>query len=288
MLSTGHVTFIDLFLSDELYHLQISLRNFMINIEEELKILENSVRDIITFVLTKHFGQNWIDSIKISPDRISKWKVRQSDEEARLKGNVLEARLIYYSDFYDLKNIIDKHWDDGFVEVFQDKKTVKLFLEEAEKLRDPNAHRRELFEYQKHLIKGISGELRTRIMKYRGKKVNPDDFFPVVEAVTDSLGNSISNSVYAQIIQSCKVLKIGDTVEIIAYSTDPLGGAVEYSISRISERSWTKNNKVTITFERADIGRSCDIQIMVRSERDFHAYGEFDDYVAIRYIVLPE
>lgn len=260
----------------------------MIDVESELKILENSVRDIITFVLTKHFGSNWIDSLKISHDRISKWKERQTTEEARLKGNILEARIIYYSDFYDLKNIIDKHWENGFVEVFQDKKTVTIFLEEAEKLRDPNAHRRELFEYQKHLIKGISGEIRTRIMKYRGKKENPDDFFPVVEAVTDSLGNNISNSVYAQSIQSGKVLKVGDTVEIIAYSTDPLGGEIEYSINRIGKKTWTKNNKTTITFEKADIGRCCDIQIMVRSTRDFHAYSDFDDYVQIRYTVLPE
>lgn len=260
----------------------------MIDVETELKILENSVRDIITFVLTKRFGPDWIKDLNISADRIQRWRDRRSVEESRLKGNILEARLIYYSDFYDLQNIIDKHWDDGFLDVFQDKKTVSIFLKEAEKLRDPNAHRRELFDYQKHLIKGISGELRTRIMKYRGKKENPDDFFPVVEAVTDSLGISISNPGYAQCIQSGKVLKVGDTVEIIAFSTDPLGGEIEYSIDRIGHNNWSKSNKATITFEKSDIGRCCDIQIKVKSTRDFHAYGDFDDYAEIRYVVLPE
>lgn len=260
----------------------------MIDAEAELKILENSIRDILTFVLSEKFGSTWIEKLKISSDRVAKWKERQSYEEARLKGNVLEARLIYYSDFYDLKNIIDKHWDDGLSHVFLDKKIVMSFLEEAEKLRDPNAHRRELFEYQKHLLKGISGELRTRIMKYRGKKENPNDFFPVVEAVTDSLGNAITNSVYAQCVVSKTIVRVGDSVEILAFSTDPLGGEIEYSINRIGERGWSMGNRATITFQKSDIGRCCDIQIKVRSKRDNHAYLDFDDYVQIRYVVLPE
>lgn len=260
----------------------------MIDIEAELKILENSVRDIITFVFTKKYGTNWISNLNFSPDRINKWKERQSNEEVRLKGNVLEPRLIYYSDFYDLKNIIEKHWEYDFKKVFQDKKAITVFLEEAEKLRDPNAHRRELFEYQKHLIKGISGEIKTRIMKYRGKKENPDNYFPVIEAVTDSVGNSLTNSIYAQTILSQKVLKVGDSVEIIAHSTDPMGGEIEYSIGRISNQNWSKDNKATIIFEKSDIGRCCDINIKIRSTREHHAYNNFDDYITLRYIVLPD
>ena len=131
----------------------------MIDVEADLRILENSVRDIITLIFSKQFDSNWIDSLKISSDRITKWKERQSMENVRLKGKILEPRLIYYADFYDLKSIIEKHWEDGFKDVFQDKKSTIVFLDEAEKLRDPNAHRRELFEYQKHLIRGISGEI---------------------------------------------------------------------------------------------------------------------------------
>lgn len=263
------------------------LSAIMIDIESELKILENSVRDIITFVLSKHYGVNWIGNLKASPDRIDKWKERRSVEEKKLKGDALESRLIYYSDFYDLRNIIEKHWENGFKEVFHDKKIIALYLEECEKFRDPNAHRRELFDYQKHLIKGISGEIRMRIMKYRGKRENPDDFFPVIEAISESLGNNISNPVYAQMIVSKKVVKVGDIVEIMVYSTDPLGEELEFSINRIGQKNWSKENKAVITFEKSDIGKSCDINITIRSTRSYHAYRDFDDYVAIRYIVIP-
>lgn len=260
----------------------------MIDIEEELKILENSVRNILAFVLSKSLGSNWLENLKISSDRIEKWKDRRKIEEKRLKDVALEARLIYYSDFYDLRSIINKHWDDGLKDVFLDKKTVILYLEEIEKFRDPNAHRRELFEYQKHLIKGISGEIRTRIMKFRGKKENPDDFFPVLEAVNDNIGNSIENPVYAHSIISKQIMKVGDEIELIGYSTDPLGEELEYSIARINNKNWSSSNKGKIKFEKSDIGRCCDIQIMVRSKRDYHAYTNFDDYVQFRYIVTPE
>lgn len=260
----------------------------MIDAEAELKILENSVRDIITFVFSKKFGSNWIDSLKIPSERITKWIERQSVENVRLKGKTLEPRLIYYADFYDLKSIIEKHWEDSFKDVFQDKKSTIVLLEEAEKLRDPNAHRRELFEYQKHLICGISGEIRTRIMAYRGKKENPDDYFPIVEAVSDSLGNKLTNTVYAQIIESCIVVKVGDTVDILTYSTDPLGGEIEYNIGRIGNQNWSKDNRATIIFEKSDIGRCCDINIKIRSIREHHAYNNFDDYITLRYIVLPD
>ena len=238
--------------------------------------------------MTKKFGNDWIKHVKISSNRISKWKERRTIEEKRLKGVALESRLIYYSDFYDLKSIIDKHWDDGLMVVFQDKKSVSLFLEEIEKFRDPNAHRRELFEYQKYLIKGISGEIRTRIMKYRGKKEDPNDYFPVIEAVNDSLGNCAENTRYAQIIQSKQLVKVGNTIEIIGYSTDPLGDVLEYSIARIGHTNWSKSNRGIISFMQSDIGKCCDIQIKVRSKRDYHAYGNFDDYVQFRYVVIPE
>ncbi|OKS86003.1 hypothetical protein [Mucilaginibacter polytrichastri] len=257
------------------------------DIEEELKILENSVRDILNLVLFNKHGTNWEDFLKISPDRVENWKKRKDVEIARFKGVALETRLLYYSDFYDLKNIIDKHWDDGLVNVFQEKKSTLLFLEEAEKFRDPNAHRRELFEYQKHLIKGISGELRIRIMKFRGKRQNPDGFFPVIEAVKDSLGNGASNTVYAQQIITNQIIKVGDSIEIIGYSSDPLGGDIEYSIERIGKKNWSLENKKVINFTVSDIGKACDIQVMVRSKRDYHAYSSFDDYVDFRYLVIP-
>ncbi len=259
----------------------------MIDIEEELKIFENSVRDTISFILKREYGDDWIDHLAIPKDRITHWKERREIEIKRLSGTPLEERLIYYSDFYDLKNILSKHWNEEIKKAFGDKKRMEVFFEELEKLRDPNAHRRELFDYQKHLIKGISGYVRTNIMKYRGKKEDIDDYFPVIESVRDSLGNSAINPGYAQAILSPITLRVGDEVEISVTSIDPYGDELEYSIARIGHKEWGTSNKVILKFSADDIGKTCDINVMIKSKRNYHAYNDFDDYVWFRYVVLP-
>lgn len=175
----------------------------------------------------------------------------------------------------------------AFLKLLTTSEPLKSSLPRWKKLRDPNAHRRELKEYQKHLVLGISGELRTRIMKYRGKRKNVDDYFPVIEAVTDSLGNQASNTRYAQHITAAQQVRVGDEVEIRVFSTDPLGDNLEYSIARIGQQDWGARNWQIIRFVEADIGKVCDINVMVRSTRSYHAYSDFDDYVMYRYIVLP-
>ncbi len=259
----------------------------MIDAETELKVFENAIRDLLIFVLGNKFGSNWENRLSISTDRVSKWRIRQEDESKRLRGFNLDSRLIYYSDFYDLKSVIDKHWDDGFKDVFKEKKEILVFLETLEKFRDPNAHRRELIDYQKHLIVGISGYIRGIMMQYRGKRENPDDFFPVIDSVSDSLGNQVSNPNYAHHIASKVIVHVGDEVEITGYSIDPCGGTIEYSIARICQKNWSESNRGIIKFTESDIGRCCDIQIMIRTTRSYHAYSDFDHYVQIRYVVLP-
>ena len=256
--------------------------------ESELKVFENSLRDFIQYTLQRKYGNGWINDLKISPDRVSRWRERMEVENKRLVGEALESRLLYYFDFYDLKSLITKHWDNGFSEAFHNKRTIEVMLTEMEKLRDPNAHRRELLEYQKHLILGISGMLRTQIMLSRGKREAVDDYFPVIEAVTDSIGNKASNPGYGLPIMSATPVQVGDEVEIRVFSTDPLGDELEYSIARIGQKEWSSRNVRQIRFTEADIGKACDINVLVRSRRSYHAYSGYDDYVWYRYIVLPK
>jgi hypothetical protein len=134
---------------------------------------------------------------------------------------------------------------------------------------------------------GVSGLLRVMMMKYRGRGTDPDTYFPRIEAVTDSLGHQASNTTYAQHISTEVAMRVGDEVEIRVNSTDPLGGEIEYSIARIGEKAWSSDSRRVIRLTEQDIGRTCDINVMVRSKRNYHAYGDFDDYVMYRYVVLP-
>ncbi|MBB6187008.1 Swt1 family HEPN domain-containing protein [Rhodanobacter sp. MP7CTX1] len=257
------------------------------DVETELKALENSLRSLIEHVLRLKYGAEWEKSLKVTPETVANWKVRREVERKRLAGETLDSRLLYYSNFHDLRSLIAKHWSDGFSEVFGEKRRLEVHLEEMERLRDPNAHRREMHTYQKHLVLGISGQIRILIMKHRGRGDDPDTYFPKIEAVTDNLGNQASNTNYAQQIICKPTLRVGDEVEIRIDSIDPLGGELSYSIARIGPKVWTSKNIGVIRFTEQDIGKFCDINVMVRSVRNHHAYQDFDDYVMYRYSVLP-
>ena len=124
-------------------------------------------------------------------------------------------------------------------------------------------------------------------MQYRGKRENLSDYFPVIEAASDSLGNSVSNPSYSYMLVSPIHAHVGDSVEIIGYSTDPQGGILEYNISKAGTINWTEANRATIAFTIEDIGKCCDVRVQIRTKRDYHAYSEFDDFMTIRYVVLP-
>ena len=73
---------------------------------KNLKNVENSLRDLISLSLEEKYGKNWVDVCGVTIDRIEKWKDRMKEEKIRQKNGAVDKRLLYYSDFYDLKKII--------------------------------------------------------------------------------------------------------------------------------------------------------------------------------------
>ena len=99
------------------------------DITQARKDTENSLRDFIASILSKSIGSDWKDKCGVSPERIEKWKQRKDDEGRRQKGGVVEERLIYYADFYDLQTILKKHWDK-FSPALGDWKVMEVLLGE--------------------------------------------------------------------------------------------------------------------------------------------------------------
>ncbi len=165
------------------------------DVTQELKATENSLRDFIEYVLSQSIGQDWLERCGVTPKRIEGWKKRKKVELKRLKGRGVEERLIYFADFSDLKTILQKNWGTEFSEAFGEFKDMEVFLSILEGFRNPEAHRRELLPHQKQLALGISGEIRTQIIRYRSSKETTEGFFPRIESVRDSLGNVWTPSV---------------------------------------------------------------------------------------------
>ena len=254
---------------------------------QALKDAENALRDFIADMLLKSFGQGWEEKCGVSKDRVEKWRERKIVEAKRQETGVVDERLLYYADFYDLKIILKKHWSAIFSPALGDLKTFEVWLTELEKIRDPDAHRRELLPHQRHLVLGISGEIRTRIVRFRSMQETSESYFPRIDCVRDSLGSiwtyGNSSTFYTE-----KNVRPGDTIDLVVTASDPIGDSLQYGIAAgLGESKWQDSNAITYTFHETDVRRLFDLIIRIRSPRAFHAYSDYDDHVQVIYSVLP-
>lgn len=271
-----------------------------IDITQSLKDTENALRDFISNVLRKKFGENWVDQCDVSPERIEQWKERKAVEEKRQKFGTVEERLIYYANFYDLKTILHKNWQGEFKEALGDWKTMEVWLDELGRLRDPDAHRRELLTHQKHLALGIAGEIRTRLVRYRSKQETSEDYYPRIESVRDNYGNIWTSESNSKGINTKVILRPGDEIEIVITGSDPLGEDIEYGylyghsgflivpqVTFLKDSFWRTENSFSIKISEEHIGENFHIVSYIRSSRKYHANQYYDDSIVFYYIVLP-
>jgi hypothetical protein len=251
-----------------------------IDITQALKDTENALRDFISVILRKKHGENWIENCGVPEERINKWKERKIEEKKRQKFAVVEERLIYYADFYDIKTILHKNWQE-FSEAFGDWKIMEVWLDELGRLRDPEAHRRELLPHQKHRALGIEGEIRTRLVRYRSKKETEEDYFPRIESARDSFGNIWTSdmpghkSVYTETI-----LRPNDIADFVVTASDPMGDELEYGIEIAhQDKKWQRENSFSITILEDHIKKLFSVELYIRSPRKHHAYRSHDDSI---------
>lgn len=199
--------------------------------------------------------------------------------------------MIYYADFYDLSTILKKHWSGEFSEAFGEWKTMEVWLSELEKLRDPDAHRRELLPHQKYLILGLSGEIRTRLVRYRSKKETSEDYYPRIESVKDNFGNAYTYG--DDHVFTGMRLRVGEVIEFVITATDPLGEPLQYAIMSMG-LPWQDSNIISLRLTEKDVQKHFQVMLLVRSKRQFHAnpdntpFGrDYDDSVIFNYEVLP-
>jgi hypothetical protein len=262
------------------------------DVTQALKDAENALRDFIGAILSAKHGQSWLDQTGVSPDRLAKWKERKETEAKRQQAGVVEERILYYADFYDLSTILKKNWDD-FAPALGEWKTMEVWLKELERFRDPDAHRREFLPHQKHLILGISGEIRNRIVRYRSKQETADDYFPRIESARDSLGNIRTAGGGGYSVERVTILRPGDVIDFVVTATDPLGEELSYGLAKIGGNDttwpikWHNSGSMSTRIEEADISTSFDIMLLIKSSRKYHAKSSHDDAVLFHYKVLP-
>lgn len=262
------------------------------DISEALKAAENSLRDLFNFILPGKLGKEWLEKCGVTPSRVERWQDRQQEDHRKFGS--YDPRIIYYADFYDLKTILKKNWDNGFSDVFGNLREIEVLLDILADLRNPDAHRRELLPYQKHLAIGISGKIRTSITGYLSKMETRDSYYSKIESIQDSLGNTWSIGDRNPFPTNC-ILRPGDNVQFQASGSDPKGEDVEFGFLPLAmphKVQWSSTGSFELTIDQSHINETLWIFIAIKSPRDFHpkrevGLGAVDDIVKFGFEVLP-
>jgi hypothetical protein len=256
------------------------------DINQELFETENALREFINSQLSTKFGKDWVEKCGVSEDRIRIWQDRHVTEEKRQRSGSADPRLLYYSDLYDLRVILNKNWP-LFTDALGEWRTFEVFLIELEKLRDPEAHRRTLMPHQRSLIIGISGEIRNRLIRYRSKQETGEDYYPRIESVSDNLGNVWTPSTgRGNHLYTDMKLRPGDILEFVVTARDPLDEPLEYKMDFGLGR-WQNSPEFRRVITERDVKSEFDIYFCVRSHRKYHSWDDIDHAVGFHYSVLP-
>ncbi len=239
---------------------------------------ENTLRQLII----KLIGENDDSAYNVTTERVDTWKEKREIEKKKHKGILIENRLIFYSDFYDLKPIINKNWE-LFKPILIDKKRFEVFFDEVEKIRNTIAHGRQVLLSQELLLKGILFDLKTLITIYHNKNQMKDDYFIQIHRVSDSLGNIWEND--KSNTNKEPILRVGDEYEIIIEAFDPKNRKIKYELRTLDGfliESLTNRISVPITAELVSKSQL----FIVNAKTDNPDYKN-EDSMHFRVIVLP-
>jgi hypothetical protein len=255
------------------------------DIYQKLRDAEYALKDHIDVVLQEKIGTDWIARCGIREERLETWRKRRDAVDPGGEGT--GERLIAYGDLPDLALILREHWSAVFSDVFGDLATMEAYLRVLERYRDSG--RRELWMYEKCLIYGISGEILARIARYRHRRETAEDYFPRIDEVLDNMGNrwtcGMGKMVFTKVL-----LKPGDELEIVVKVFDPDNWTLQYGFKPDSslEISWGDSNRLFYRVKEGDVRQPFFVTLLVRSSRNYHAMGSFDDFVNLGYAVVPQ
>ncbi len=253
-------------------------------IYQTLRDCENALRDFMALTLEKMHGDRWIDFCQASPEKIAVWEQLKLEDEERHQATTSDEHLINYVDIGDLKTILLANWDGEFTDTFGDYKLIESYLNIINRYRNPDIHRRPLLTFQKHLILGISGEIRNMIAVYRSYSELDREGFPRIESIRDNLGNIWVPGKPSH-LKTGMTVHVGDMIEFVVTAIDPLEEDLMYSIK---DKGWNIGNVLTTVIEPRQVGLNTAINIFIRSDRKFHAFPNgYDDRVVFNYQVLP-
>lgn len=258
----------------------------MIEIRQTLLDTENALKDFIEMILKKNYGEEYISHLGLSEQRISVIE-EQREIAAEQYSQELhqDYKLIDFINFIDIKTILKKHWESEFQVVLGKWEETAVFLDILDAFHQSDANNRQLITYQKHLILGICGSLRNKLVTFRSWKDHAHGGFAVIESVMDNFGNIWTPS-HPKKVRSNITLREGDILEFVINAKDAEDRDIEY---RVFPEKWTTSNVIQVPLQKRHTGKDVNVHIAIRSESKQHAYPlGYDDRVTFVYDIIKK
>ncbi|MFD3456820.1 hypothetical protein ACFWVC_32175 [Streptomyces sp. NPDC058691] len=258
---------------------------------------ERSLRDLLTVVLRSKFGDAWIDRV-FDPDDVIRLRDKQTVEQKRRtrRGVVaVSANLIEYAEFTQLNRLINTYWE-ALNGALGAKKEMSVLLDRFEALRNTVAHSRELLPFEQELLSAIAGEIRNRVTIHISGQDPAGAYFPRIELVRDSFGNSSEHALVVQeqmlALETKMTLRPGDVVTFTCRGVDPQNRALSWTLQTPDNRRLNHQGgdlEITWLIQPTDVHARANLLLMLSSDGEYHRFGSagYDASMLFWYEVLP-
>lgn len=251
---------------------------------EAVNVVESVLRDAIRGVL----GEAWRDVPGVNVPTLEE---RRVEEGKRRNGAVVDEDLLAYTHLWDLQEIVLRRWEQ-FKPIFKDQSRFKVYMGRLDDFRNAPMHSRALLPFERDLLSGIAGEFRNVLTLWRSEKAPDMSWYPRIESITDSLGNSL-NLNQAIVVVPAR-LQVGEVLTFRCVGWDPQDRELTWTLKAQSlvspELDRQTGGEATLTWRVQDqhVAESSIVVIEMRSSGKYHRHMTgIDANVTALYAVEP-
>ncbi len=251
-----------------------------------IAVIETDLRRLVGLVLKKSLGREWLTEVLDNDTRL-RLEARLLEEGKRRAPAVVPSDLLAYTHLYELRGVIEKRWED-FKPALGEKREFSVMMDKVEDFRNAPAHSRELLPYERALLDGIAGSVRTQVTRFVSQQAPDGQHYPVLEWIRDSFGNEIGDVGLppgdAAVIDSGVRLQVGEVVRFEARAWDPQGRELTWQLAPIFAKEGPTLVGNEVAFEWAPTEENVQshtfLEIELCSSGKYHRHGSYDQRVS--------
>lgn len=259
---------------------------------DALRSIEIALRLLVRDVLG---ASKWLNS-QGAPDE-SELERRKSEEQRRRDGVVVSSQLLDYTEIFHLTGLIVKNWDQ-FKPALDDKRRTETFFGIINDVRNNIAHSRDLAPFEKDLLSGISGLLRSQIALYRSSEGRSSRYYPLIESVKDNFDIEGRWS-EPEFLKVRPRLEVGYVLSFAGNAFAARGKPVQWIITKdhysdASDEVVAEGDSVSFQYEvtEADVSERLTLIVRITTSSRYHRYMDgypypHDDHREFFYAVNP-